>query len=143
MNRPESPEWYNREMEYQYRKGFYHGMAEASELISDLYRRGGYVRPQEIANLLGDWCNDLRHWKSSAVTEQPLKRDHGTPSLKWIPWMDLKAQALVRDGGVCVHCGSSEKLESHHIDPVKQGGLPVLKNILTLCFVCHRKGDGL
>lgn len=138
LNMPDPPDWHRREMEYQYRKGFYHGMAEAADLIVRLYR-GGYQRPQEIANVLGDWCNDLRRWKCDAITEEPILCDHGTPSLKWIPWPKLKELAEARDGGKCARCGSREDLEGHHVEPVNHGGLPVLKNILTLCRQCHHE----
>jgi hypothetical protein len=131
-----TPEWFLRDMEYQYRKGFYHGIAEAAELILELYRRGGYARPTEIGNLLGNWCNELRKWKGRALEESPLDQV-GTPTLKWVPWSEIKARALERDGGRCAQCGSTENLEAHHIEPVSEGGIPSLENILTLCWRCH------
>ncbi|MBM3836281.1 MAG: HNH endonuclease [Verrucomicrobia bacterium] len=137
MNDPEPPEWEQRDSEYQYRKGFYHGIAEAAELVSRLYKRGGYVRPQEIANILGDWTNDLRKWMSQSMSEQPLKWD-GHPSLKWTPWPEVKKNVHERDEWACTRCGATTELDAHHIEAVRDGGLPELENLVTLCKTCHR-----
>jgi hypothetical protein len=137
INIPSAPNWSHRQLEYQYRKGFYHGMAEAVELVSNLYRKGGYVRPQEIANILGDWTDSLRRWKARAVREQPLQR-RSHPILKCTPWAEVKKMVHKRDGNRCVECGSRQKLEVHHIEPVAEGGLPAIANLVTLCRACHR-----
>ena len=54
-----------------------------------------------------------------------------------------------RDNWQCQICGSSKKLEIHHIDgEMGGGGLPLKKknnnldNIITLCLKCHHKIDG-
>jgi hypothetical protein len=140
MALPDPPEWYLREREYQYRKGFYHGMAEAAGLVARLYRKGGYVRPQEIANILGEWADELRRWKRRAIREQPLN-DHAHPNLKWRPWAEVKREVHERDGHCCTECGSTEELEAHHIEPVSEGGTPTLRNLTTLCRRCHRGGS--
>ncbi len=137
LDLPQSPEWYDRDMEGQYRKGFYHGVAEAAELIVTLYRRGGYVRPQEIANIIGDWTNALRKWKSKSHHEKPLQWC-GHPRMKWHPWMEVKKLVHERDEWSCVQCGSKDELEAHHVESVKEGGLPDLENLVTLCNTCHR-----
>jgi len=136
---PPPPEWFQRDMEYQYRKGFYHGIVEAAELVLDLCRRGGYSRPAEIGNMLGNWCEELRKWKCRSVTETPLC-SHGTPSLKWVPWSEIKFKVHERDGFRCVRCGSTERLEAHHIEPVSDGGVPVEDNLESLCWKCHHGG---
>jgi 5-methylcytosine-specific restriction endonuclease McrA len=43
-----------------------------------------------------------------------------------------------RDEQKCVACGSAENLEAHHIEAVKDGGLPTLENLETLCEECHK-----
>jgi hypothetical protein len=136
-NLPEEPEWFLRDMEYQYRKGFYHGVSEAAELIVELYRRGGYVRPQEIANIIGDWTNDLRKWKSKSYSEKPFI-SFGHPKMKWNQWLKVKKLVHIRDNWACVQCGSKNELEAHHVEAVKDGGLPEIENLVTLCKTCHR-----
>lgn len=137
LKRREPPEWFSRDMEYQYRKGFYHAIAEASELINSLYRRGGYVRPTEIANILYNWtATTLWRWKMNSLTENPLQ-EWGTPSLKWKPWPEIRKEVIARDGHTCAECGSVDKLEVHHIEPVCEGGLPEMSNLMTLCAACH------
>lgn len=140
INDPEPPEWHQRDMEYQYRKGFYHGIAEAAELIVRLYRRAGYVRPQEIANIIGDWTNDLRKWKSKALHEEPLQSE-GHPKLHWVAWPEMKRRTHERDEWACTQCGETGSLEAHHIEAVCNGGLPELENLVTLCEPCHRQSD--
>lgn len=53
----------------------------------------------------------------------------------------LRTKTMKRDGYKCLWCSSDEKLETHHIIPVKAN--PTLEldldNILTLCHKCHLK----
>lgn len=44
-----------------------------------------------------------------------------------------------RDGHVCLHCGSTEKLTVDHIFPVSRGGADDLSNLQTLCHSCNAK----
>ncbi len=52
---------------------------------------------------------------------------------------ELKLQAKMRDGFKCVRCGSTEKLQVHHIKGTKSHQLPYLE---TLCQECHHKQHG-
>ena len=131
------PKWALIELEYQYRKGFLHGVSEATQLIYDLKSKGGYLRADEIANMLSNWCTELRKWKRGLWNEDPIK-DQTTPDLKWEKWASMKKQCHERDGWACTQCGSTEKLEAHHIHSVQDGGTPELENLLTLCETCHR-----
>jgi len=132
------PEWFQREMEAQYRKGFQYGVMESSRHVRRLYRKGGYVRPSEIANILFDWAQTtLRKWRSGAQKEQPLV-GFGEPRLVCKSWHKIKKEVHERDGNACLECGSTENLEAHHVDPVKDGGGPYLDNLITLCKSCHR-----
>jgi hypothetical protein len=132
------PEWFLREMEAQYRKGFQYGVIEASREVRRLYKKGGYVRPVEIANILSDWAETvLRKWRIRSCVEKPLK-DFGEPRLECKPWPQIKKEVHARDGHECVECGSTENLEAHHIEAVCEGGGPYLSNLVTLCRSCHR-----
>jgi HNH endonuclease len=43
-----------------------------------------------------------------------------------------------RDGERCQQCGSTDKLEVHHIKPLAEGGEKYeLSNLITLCRDCH------
>ena len=138
MSWPTPPEWYRREREYQYRKGFYHGVAEAAGLVAILYRRGGYVRPQEISNILYEWAGELRRWKGRSLNRDIAIDYRSHPDLHWRPWQEVKREVHERDGNCCTECGSTEGLEAHHIEPVAEGGTPRLQNLTTLCKRCHR-----
>lgn len=132
---PSPPEWALRDLEQQYRRGFRHGISEAGNLVRRLYK-AGYVRPQEISNMLEDWTKELHRWSFRALDEKPLQWD-GHPKMKFKKWVEMKTAAHERDGWCCTHCGSENNLEAHHIHPVARGGLPRLENLTTLCATCH------
>ena len=43
----------------------------------------------------------------------------------------------LRDGFACRRCGSTERVEAHHVTPLAAGGANTLANGLTLCHACH------
>lgn len=51
-----------------------------------------------------------------------------------------------RDGGRCVVCGSTDRIQAHHVIPLAKGGLNDERNMLTLCWThhqqAHRKREG-
>jgi 5-methylcytosine-specific restriction endonuclease McrA len=53
-------------------------------------------------------------------------------------WQQARAAARRRDGERCTNCGSSERLQVHHIVPLAEGGEKfALSNLTTLCSDCH------
>lgn len=52
-----------------------------------------------------------------------------------------KERVFARDGGKCIFCGSSQAAPNAHLIPRSHGGLGTEKNIITLCFDCHRRMD--
>jgi 5-methylcytosine-specific restriction enzyme A len=55
-------------------------------------------------------------------------------------WQQIREIAKRRDGYRCRHCGSTEKIEAHHVQGLAEGGSAFsLENIITLCPDCHRK----
>jgi 5-methylcytosine-specific restriction protein A len=53
-------------------------------------------------------------------------------------WQRARAEARKRDGERCQRCGSSERLQVHHIVPLAKGGdRYALLNLVTLCQPCH------
>ncbi|WPC13066.1 HNH endonuclease [Riemerella anatipestifer] len=65
------------------------------------------------------------------VEERISRREHISQKVKDMVWN--------RDGGKCVECGSSEKLEFDHIVPFSKGGSNTYRNIQLLCEPCNRK----
>jgi hypothetical protein len=130
------PRWYLIEREMQYRKGFYYGFYEAARMVSLLYKKGGYVRPMEIFNILINFCDVLRKWRNQTSREDPIQ-EFGEPKLAWEKWSKLRRLVLERDEGRCVWCDSTENLEVDHIEEVRNGGLPEMENLRTLCRQCH------
>ena len=51
----------------------------------------------------------------------------------------LKRTVLERDGWKCQSCGRREQLEVHHQVRRSQLGPDEVRNLITLCSVCHRK----
>jgi 5-methylcytosine-specific restriction endonuclease McrA len=53
-------------------------------------------------------------------------------------WQQARAAARKRDGERCCNCGSTERLQVHHIVPLAKGGDRfALSNLKTLCSDCH------
>ena len=53
-------------------------------------------------------------------------------------WQRARAEARKRDGERCQQCGSSERLQVHHIVQLSQGGdRYALSNLVTLSQPCH------
>jgi 5-methylcytosine-specific restriction enzyme A len=53
-------------------------------------------------------------------------------------WQNARTAARKRDGERCRQCGSTDKLEVHHIKPLAEGGDKYgLSNLITLCRECH------
>jgi 5-methylcytosine-specific restriction endonuclease McrA len=58
-------------------------------------------------------------------------------------WQQVREVAKRRDGQRCRRCGTSERLEVHHITPIEQDGSVFdLDNLVTLCQPCHRREEG-
>lgn len=53
----------------------------------------------------------------------------------------VKRHVYERDGGRCVLCGSPSGQPNAHYISRAQGGLGIERNIVTLCWDCHRQYD--
>ena len=40
---------------------------------------------------------------------------------------------------ICCNCGSSEHIVDHYVVPLEFGGNDIHRNIVPLCYECHRK----
>jgi 5-methylcytosine-specific restriction endonuclease McrA len=55
-------------------------------------------------------------------------------------WNSIRTQVLRRDKNTCQQCGSTEKLEVHHIVTWRtKKNFNKLTNLVTLCHACHVK----
>ncbi len=52
-------------------------------------------------------------------------------------WTYLSREVKSRDGNRCSLCGSTDRLEVHHIIPLSKGGSNSKRNLITLCYSCH------
>jgi len=57
-------------------------------------------------------------------------------------YQNLREHVLRRDGWRCQLCGSMRNLEVHHIEFRSHGGADDERNLMTLCFDCHRSLHG-
>jgi len=62
---------------------------------------------------------------------------NGKKELQQYEYKLNRAKALRRDGNKCRICGSTEKLECHHIRPRSLGVDHSLHNLATVCSACH------
>ena len=134
-------------------------MSDSSSSVTLLCERCGdkYERHKSLAEN-SRWCSrDCRNeWQSENVTgkNHPRykhgkytdtdQRDRSTYSLS----SDARQRVLERDAHSCQRCGcdvvgglreSRESAEVHHIIPRSAGGPNTDRNLVTLCWVCHKK----
>jgi 5-methylcytosine-specific restriction endonuclease McrA len=69
----------------------------------------------------------------AAVTPRP-RRAPIPPDIKSLVWQ--------RDGGQCVSCGSTVRLEFDHVIPVSMGGADTVRNLQLLCVSCNAAKGG-
>lgn len=54
----------------------------------------------------------------------------------------LKMECLRRENFLCQGCGTSDKVQAHHVVPLSQGGKDELSNLKALCGRCHLEAHG-
>ncbi len=78
-----------------------------------------------------------RKVRQQMMEEGAIEKLH-TKRREKIP-QDVQDSVWNRDGGKCVQCGSSEKLEFDHIIPHSKGGANTYRNLQLLCEKCNRE----
>lgn len=101
-------------------------------LLGELAAKGHLRRYLDDA---GRSCIQFSEWAHS-----PSGRAYG-PS-----WPAARSLAIRRDGGRCVNCRDTDRLEVHHVRPLRLfgddfGAAHALANLATLCKPCHRRAD--
>lgn len=76
--------------------------------------------------------------KTVAKIRRTREQAYGTRA----EWAALVAAVKKRDGYKCVLCPCTQYLQVDHIIPVARGGLSIMKNLWTLCDICHSKRPG-
>ncbi len=56
-------------------------------------------------------------------------------------WREYRRQAHVRDNHKCVVCGSTDRLQVHHVIPYRYSHSHEISNLVTLCRSCHSRQE--
>jgi 5-methylcytosine-specific restriction endonuclease McrA len=56
-------------------------------------------------------------------------------------WRERRQAARERDGYKCVLCGSTDRIQVHHIVPYRYSHSHELSNLVTLCRSCHSREE--
>lgn len=89
-----------------------------------------------------DWNPEPRKDNTSAERQARYREKlRGEGRSRSIP-SNVKDAVIARDKGVCVACGSADRIEFHHRQPVAQGGDNTVSNVELRCFDCHRGHAG-
>lgn len=105
--------------------------------------RGEFYREEEglearevLALILERDSQKVRRLKRAiALMEQAEVTDEGRREP--IP-PEVRAFVWNRDGGRCVQCGGTERLEFDHLIPFSMGGSSTARNLQLLCEACNR-----
>lgn len=118
-----------------FRRGYTHGYAQAMKDMRATMERGGYMRPAEAWNILARFYDRLLSpWRADREYRHQPPPSFRLPTA----WRVMRERVFDRDGRACVQCGSVHQLECDHIREVRNGGLPDMDNLRTLCGPCHR-----
>ncbi len=98
------------------------------------------VRAQLAHSLPGAQWAELFSAMAEKVLTKPKQRSASpTVETRRTPSLPLKRAVVIRDGGVCVKCGSRWALEFDHIHPWAKGGETRLENLRLLCRSCNQR----
>lgn len=128
--------------------------SQLRKAVAHLVRKG-FARVDHRPGRGGDWlvvltpgCLAFEKAEARKQQERALTRRRkadryrgGQLERKSLP-QAVRDQVFARDGYVCQHCGSTEKLTADHIHPWSLGGPDTVENLQVLCGPCNgRKGD--
>jgi predicted transcriptional regulator len=110
-----------------------HGIAIRDREIQKAYLRelGLYKK----CNNKGENNPNFKHGKYSGILKKRIPEYH---TQKYVNW---KRAIFVRDNKQCKNCGSVEKINAHHIIPIRidKSRFYDISNGITLCEECHKK----
>jgi len=96
------------------------------------------VPDREIRAHIEQFISRLEHRRDPRGQGTGAERADASPERARIPER-VRSYVWRRDGGRCVQCGSSTRLEFDHIVPVAEGGGSTERNIQLLCESCNRR----
>lgn len=73
----------------------------------------------------------------------PFATEAAIPTHVWLgnakndQWRELKEEIMAECGAKCIACGSTARLDLHHIKARRTGGTNVKENLQLLCRRCH------
>ena len=75
--------------------------------------------------------------RAKRVRTDALDRTYGTQV-----WRKLAAAVIVRDQGICHHCGKPGADTAHHLVEKRQGGADDFANLRAVHRGCHNRAHG-
>ena len=100
---------------------------------------GSQVPPGRVSRGITTCCPkcNAKKWdaKNGLIIKQEKEACGIRPTMFWVT---ISGECFKRDRYSCVKCSSGEKIECHHIKPIKDGGNNQLDNLITLCSKCHK-----
>jgi len=82
-------------------------------------------------------CGTLTRSGSYCAAHAPAQSSTAWRGGSTRAWRQLREQVLMRDGRRCIRCGSTDRLEVHHLVARGQGGPDAAHNLVTLCHHHH------
>lgn len=113
------------------------------ETVAEFHR--GRKRTEATRKLIGIKSRASRlaqGWWQNEDNPTKLPNWNNKRDYKYTISKELREQVLERDNNKCQAC-RKEGLEVHHIQPKRLGGKDELKNLLTVCHLCHVRLDYL
>lgn len=93
------------------------------------------VSLRQIASLKGFWLNYLRAYHLGLISSD-WREERPVP----IDWKQLRLRIRSEDGDQCLICHKRHtRLDVHHIIHLSKGGTNDPANLITLCYLCHRR----
>lgn len=99
--------------------------------LSDLPITKYRSRSPENPYIQGEWSMGM------TLTDFPLPEQVWVGNAENSQWRELKETIIAERGAKCEICGSTEKLDLHHIKARKCRGKDVVENLQLLCRKCH------
>ena len=119
-------------------------MNEAGEVAYFYYAYKGWcyrseirVPEEDVAAIVDEEERLKKERLLSEIQKIKGRREAEAPNRRPIP-QDVQILVWNRDGGKCVKCGSTERLEFDHIIPISRGGSTTTRNLQLLCEKCNR-----
>lgn len=83
---------------------------------------------------------DKMKWVKQIREVMPRKQKKITErERKLREFVRIRGIVLDRDDYTCAQCGSTERVQVHHIQALADGGDNRADNLITLCYKCHMK----